>query len=243
MPAVKLILTMMGIKLRFSKKFLKKGMFFILFALLLGIVVIHNANSTIHKNAEGKLYTEVDSIPKNKVALLLGTGKYLKDGQLNLYFRYRVEAAAALFRAQKVDFILISGDNSRQGYDEPTDMKEALVGPSSILLSLMASGMNGQSFAFNGYLPIDKDERKASLKRLEKRAKEELQSQLFIETPYRNEALLQEMLQVLSPHTSLCVATNVTLPEEAIHTYTIGEWKYRFKELHLEKQPTIFILL
>jgi len=118
-----------------------------------------------------------------------------------------------------------------------------LVGPSSILLSLMASGMNGQSFAFNGYLPIDKDERKASLKRLEKRAKEERQSQLFIETPYRNEALLQEMLQVLSPHTSLCVATNVTLPEEAIHTYTIGEWKYRFKELHLEKQPTIFILL
>ena len=118
-----------------------------------------------------------------------------------------------------------------------------LVGPSSILLSLMASGMNGQSFAFNGYLPIDKDERKASLKRLEKRAKEERQSQLFIETPYRNEALLQEMLQVLSPHTSLCVATNVTLPEEAIHTYTIGEWKYRFKELHLEKQPTILILL
>ena len=98
-----------------------------------------------------------------------------------------------------------------------------LVGPSSILLSLMASGMNGQSFAFNGYLPIDKDERKASLKRLEKRAKEERQSQLFIETPYRNEALLQEMLQVLSPHTSLCVATNVTLPEEAIHTHTIGE--------------------
>ena len=118
-----------------------------------------------------------------------------------------------------------------------------LVGPSSILLSLMASGMNGQSFAFNGYLPIDKDERKASLKRLEKRAKEERQSQLFIETPYRNEALLQEMLQVLSPHTSLCVATNITLPEEAIHTYTIGECKYRFKELHLEKQPTIFILL
>ena len=115
MPAVKLILTMMGIKLRFSKKFLKKSMFFILFALLLGIVVIHNANSTIHKNAEGKLYTEVDSIPKNKVALLLGTGKYLKDGQPNLYFRYRVEAAAALFKAQKVDFILISGDNSRQG--------------------------------------------------------------------------------------------------------------------------------
>ena len=84
MPAVKLILTMMGIKLRFSKKFLKKSMFFILFALLLGIVVIHNANSTIHKNAEGKLYTEVDSIPKNKVALLLGTGKYLKESVFSI---------------------------------------------------------------------------------------------------------------------------------------------------------------
>lgn len=118
-----------------------------------------------------------------------------------------------------------------------------LVGPSSLLLSLMASGLNGQSFAFNGYLPIDKSERKAALKRLEKRAKEERQSQLFIETPYRNEALFEEMLQLLSPHTSLCVATNVTLSQESIHTYTIAEWKHKRKGLQLDKQPTIFILL
>ena len=118
-----------------------------------------------------------------------------------------------------------------------------LVGPSSLLLSLMASGMNGQSFAFNGYLPIDKGERKAVLKRLEKRAKEERQSQLFIETPYRNEALLDEMLQLLSPQTSLCVATNVTLAGESIHTYTVGEWRGKRKGLQLDKQPTIFILL
>ena len=118
-----------------------------------------------------------------------------------------------------------------------------LVGPSSLLLSLMASGMNGQSFAFNGYLPIDKGERKAALKRLEKRAKEERQSQLFIETPYRNEALLDEMLQLLSPQTSLCVATNVTLAGESIHTYTVGEWRHKRKGLQLDKQPTIFILL
>lgn len=118
-----------------------------------------------------------------------------------------------------------------------------LVGPSSLLLSLMASGMNGQSFAFNGYLPIDKSERKAALKRLEKRAKEERQSQLFIETPYRNEALFEEMLQLLSPQTSLCVATNVTLSQESIHTYTIAEWKHKRKGLQLDKQPTIFILL
>ena len=118
-----------------------------------------------------------------------------------------------------------------------------LVGPSSLLLSLMASGLNGQSFAFNGYLPIDKSERKAALKRLEKRAKEERQSQLFIETPYRNEALFEEMLQLLSPQTSLCVATNVTLSQESIHTYTITEWKHKRKRLQLDKQPTIFILL
>ena len=118
-----------------------------------------------------------------------------------------------------------------------------LVGPSSLLLSLMASGLNGQSFAFNGYLPIDKSERKAALKLLEKRAKEERQSQLFIETPYRNEALFEEMLQLLSPQTSLCVATNVTLSQESIHTYTIAEWKHKRKGLQLDKQPTIFILL
>ena len=118
-----------------------------------------------------------------------------------------------------------------------------LVGPSSLLLSLMASGMNGQSFAFNGYLPIDKGEGKAALKRFEKRAKEERQSQLFIETPYRNEALLDEMLQLLSPQTSLCVATNVTLAGESIHTYTVGEWRGKRKGLQLDKQPTIFILL
>ena len=118
-----------------------------------------------------------------------------------------------------------------------------LVGPSSLLLSLMASGLNGQSFAFNGYLPIDKSERKAALKRLENRAKEERQSQLFIETPYRNEALFEEMLQLLSSQTSLCVATNVTLSQESIHTYTIAEWKHKRKGLQLDKQPTIFILL
>ena len=118
-----------------------------------------------------------------------------------------------------------------------------LVGPSSLLLALMASGLNGQSCAFNGYLPLDTTESKAALKRLEKRAKEERQSQLFIETPYRNEALLDEMLQQLSPQTSLCVATNITLSEESIHTYTVGEWRHKRKGLQLDKQPTIFILL
>ena len=117
-----------------------------------------------------------------------------------------------------------------------------LVGPSSILLSLMASGMNGQSFAFNGYLPIDKAERKNTLKKLEKRAREEKQSQCFIETPYRNEALLQEIIQTLSPDTSLCIACNITLAEESIHTFTLREWKRKSKDIHIQKQPTIFII-
>ena len=117
----------MARKIGISRQFFVKSMFFLLFLLLMGVVVIHNADSTIRKATTDKLYTELDSIPKRKVALLLGTGKTLKNGQPNLYFQYRVEAAAALFKAQKVDYILISGDNSRQGYDEPTDMKEALV--------------------------------------------------------------------------------------------------------------------
>ncbi|MEB3004934.1 SAM-dependent methyltransferase [Capnocytophaga sp. G2] len=117
-----------------------------------------------------------------------------------------------------------------------------LVGPSSLLLSLMASGMNGQSFAFNGYLPIDKNERRIILRKLERRAKEEHQSQLFIETPYRNESLLQEMLQILAPQTDLCIACDITLPEEFIHTYTIREWKRRVKEINIHKRPTIFII-
>lgn len=117
----------MAMKIGFSREFLKKSMFFVLFLLLMAVIVLHNADSTIRKASEGKLYTELDSIPKRKVGLLLGTSKLLKNGQPNLYFQYRVEAAAALFKARKVDFILISGDNSRQGYDEPSDMREALI--------------------------------------------------------------------------------------------------------------------
>lgn len=117
----------MAMKIGFSREFLKKSMFFVLFLLLMAVIVLHNADSTIRKASEGKLYTELDSIPKRKVGLLLGTSKLLKNGQPNLYFQYRVEATAALFKARKVDFILISGDNSRQGYDEPSDMREALI--------------------------------------------------------------------------------------------------------------------
>ena len=115
-----------------------------------------------------------------------------------------------------------------------------LVGPSSILLALMASGLNGQNFAFNGYLPIDNHERKLELKALEKLSREKGQTQIFIETPYRNDKLFGELLKVLSNKTQLCVATDITLATEQITTTTVEEWKDIVIELH--KRPTIFLI-
>ncbi len=115
-----------------------------------------------------------------------------------------------------------------------------LVGPSSILLAMMASGMNGQSFTFHGYLPIEKDEKRASFKNLEKTSFEQNQSQIFIETPYRNNKLLEDLLQTLHPETHLCIATDITLPTEYIKTKKIIAWKKETIDLH--KRPTIFII-
>lgn len=115
-----------------------------------------------------------------------------------------------------------------------------LVGPSSILLALMASGMNGQSFTFNGYLPIEKEEKKSALKFLEKLSFDKNQSQIFIETPYRNNKLLEDLIQILHPETHLCVATDITLPTEYIKTKKINAWKKEKVDLH--KRPTIFIV-
>jgi 16S rRNA (cytidine1402-2'-O)-methyltransferase len=115
-----------------------------------------------------------------------------------------------------------------------------LVGPSSILLALMGSGMNGQSFAFNGYLPIDKSEKKSALKNLEKLSFDKNQSQIFIETPYRNNKLLEDILQALQPNTHLCIATDITLPTEFIKTMRASEWKKIKVDLH--NRPTIFII-
>ena len=115
-----------------------------------------------------------------------------------------------------------------------------LVGPSSILLALMGSGMNGQSFAFNGYLPIDKSEKKSALKNLERLSFEKNQAQLFIETPYRNNKLLEDILQSLQNSTRLCIATDITLPTEFIKTLSINDWKKTKVDLH--NRPTIFII-
>ena len=115
-----------------------------------------------------------------------------------------------------------------------------LVGPSSILLAMMASGMNGQSFTFHGYLPIEKDEKRASFKTLERISSEKNQSQIFIETPYRNNKLLEDLLLTLHPETHLCIATDITLPTEYIKTKKIAAWKKETIDLH--KRPTIFII-
>lgn len=115
-----------------------------------------------------------------------------------------------------------------------------LVGPSSILMAIMASGMNGQSFTFNGYLPIDKSERKKEIKYLERLSKDKNQSQIFIETPYRNEKMLADLCATLNVNTRVCVACDITLPTEYIKTFTIGEWKKTKADLH--KRPAIFII-
>ena len=115
-----------------------------------------------------------------------------------------------------------------------------LVGPSSILLAIMASGMNGQSFTFNGYIPIDKSEKKIYLKLLEKTSQEKNQSQIFIETPYRNNKMLEDIIQALQPSTHLCIAADITLPTEYIKTMKVAEWKNAMVDLH--NRPTIFII-
>ncbi|MCO5723752.1 SAM-dependent methyltransferase [Robiginitalea marina] len=115
-----------------------------------------------------------------------------------------------------------------------------LVGPSSIILALMASGLNGQNFAFNGYLPIEPAERKKTLKSLEKKSRESGQTQLFMETPYRNDKLFSELLRTLHRDTLLCVAADLTLKSETIRTLRVSEWPGEIPDLH--KRPAIFAL-
>jgi 16S rRNA (cytidine1402-2'-O)-methyltransferase len=114
------------------------------------------------------------------------------------------------------------------------------VGPSSILLALMASGLNGQNFAFTGYLPIDKSERTKILKQLEELVKKTGQTQIFMETPYRNNQLIETLLKTCSNNTKLCTASDITLPTENIKTKTIAEWKQT--KINLDKKPTIFLI-
>ena len=115
-----------------------------------------------------------------------------------------------------------------------------LVGPSSLMLALMASGLNGQSFAFRGYLPAKTPERRKALCELEKLSAKTAQSQIFIETPYRNDAMLQDILQCCNGQTKLCIATNISAEDEKILTKTVSQWKQNVPQIG--KRPTVFIL-
>jgi 16S rRNA (cytidine1402-2'-O)-methyltransferase len=121
-----------------------------------------------------------------------------------------------------------------------------LVGPSSLLLAVMASGLNGQSFAFNGYLPTDAGLRIKRLKALEERSRAERQTQLFIETPYRNGALLEAIVTACHPNTLICVATDLSLQTESVRTQSAAKWKSDLKagkRPDFHKKPTVFLLL
>ena len=116
-----------------------------------------------------------------------------------------------------------------------------LVGPSSILLALMASGFNGQSFTFHGYLPIDKVQRSQKIKELENLSETNNQTQIFIETPFRNNPMLEEILRSCKPQTKLCIACNLTAEDEMVQTKSIAEWNKHVPDLH--KKPAIFFLM
>ncbi len=115
-----------------------------------------------------------------------------------------------------------------------------LVGPSAILMGLMASGFNGQSFAFHGYLPIEKRDRLLALKGLEKEMAQKDQTQIFMETPYRNRQMVEDLLQNLSKDTKLCIAANITGANEFIKTRRVADWKGKVPDLH--KQPAVFLI-
>lgn len=125
-----------------------------------------------------------------------------------------------------------------------------LVGPSSIIMSVMASGFNGQSFAFHGYLPIGESERAARIRQLENRVYGEDQTQLFIETPYRNARMMVDLLKTLRPQTRICLAADITCPDESITTLSVGEWRKRIPPKASEAEiarvvprvPAIFLI-
>jgi 16S rRNA (cytidine1402-2'-O)-methyltransferase len=116
-----------------------------------------------------------------------------------------------------------------------------LIGPSSILLALMASGLNGQGFTFNGYLPRKENERIKALKHIEFISKKTGFTQIFMDTPYRNISLLENIVENLSPHTLLCIAVNLTMPDEKIVTQEVSKW--RKSNISLDKKPAMFLLL
>ena len=117
-----------------------------------------------------------------------------------------------------------------------------LVGPSSLMLALMASGLNGQRFAFNGYLPVDRSARAAAIRRLEERVQHVHETQIFIEAPYRNNQMLEALSATLHPQTLVCVACDLTLPTQYIRTLPSTKWKTERSKIDLHKRNTVFLI-
>lgn len=114
------------------------------------------------------------------------------------------------------------------------------VGPSSLMMALMSSGLNGQCFAFCGYIPVKKEERKKRLKELESRSRKYSETEILIETPYRNDSLFEDILSTLQPTTRVCVAANITMPDEFIRTKTVAQWKK--EKFQINKRPCVFLI-
>ena len=178
------------------------------------------------------------SQPKLKLSVL---NKYTTEGERHTFLNPCLEGTSIGLLSEAGCPAIADPGSDIVGLAHEMNIKVIpLVGPSSIVLALMASGMNGQSFCFNGYLPIDKSERKSKIKTLERLSSDQNQAQIFIETPYRNMKLLEDLMNTLQPSTRVCVACDLTLPTEFIKTMPAKSWKYSKEDFH--KRPAIFII-
>ena len=191
-----------------------------------------SARAFIKKISPKKLQPSLHIMSLDKYAEEIETRRYLDVCKEGINVGLLSEAGVPAVADPGASIVKLAHENNIQVVP--------LVGPSSILMALMSSGMNGQNFAFNGYLPIDKGDRKKAIKELEKLSVDKNQSQIFIETPYRNEKMFADLKAVLSPSTSLCIAADITLSTEYIRTKEVKDWKNENPDLH--KRPAIFII-
>lgn len=199
------------------------------------IYIVENektARRDIKKISPGKKQAELKLFPLNKFTDENELPTYIEPCKKGLNVGLLSEAGCPGVADPGADIVKLAHENNIKVVP--------LVGPSSILMAMMSSGMNGQSFAFNGYLPIDKVERKQEIKRLERLSIQQNQSQLFIETPYRNNKFLEDLCNTLNSNTAICVACDITLPTEYIKTMSANAWKKNNVDLH--KRPTLFII-
>jgi 16S rRNA (cytidine1402-2'-O)-methyltransferase len=163
------------------------------------------------------------------------------EKEISLLLPYLLEANTGLLSEAGVPCVADPGEKIVRLAHANNIKIIPFVGPSSIIMALMSSGLNGQSFSFTGYLPVKSNERQARIRFLEKRSSTEHQTQIFIETPYRNMQLLNDIMLSCRNETQLTIAANLSSPEEFIKTMSIREWKKNLPDLH--KVPTVFLLL